>query len=87
MYFETFGKIHAKTLAVIFALFLAKSVLRNLLHSTSTSTSPGDISTVSKHGMESTGSGKLHHGQIMAFESEMPLESSTQCIFVSFIDL
>jgi hypothetical protein len=85
MYFETFGKIHAKTLAVIFALFLAKSVLRNLLHSTSTS--PGDISTVSKHGMESTGFGKLHHGQIMAFESEMPLDSSTQCIFVSFIDL
>jgi hypothetical protein len=70
---------------MIFAFFLAKSVLRNLLHSTSTS--PGDISTVSKHGMESTGIGKLHHSHIMGFESEMPLDSSTQCIAVSFIDL
>jgi hypothetical protein len=70
---------------MIFAFFLVKSVLRNLLHSTSTS--PGDISTVSKHGMESTGFGKLYHGQTMAFENKTPLDSSTQCISVSFIDL
>jgi hypothetical protein len=83
--FEILGKILVKTLAEIFAAFPPKSIPRTLLHSASTSLD--DISTISKHGMEQTVFGKLHHGQSMAFESEMPFGSSTRRMFASSIDL